>query len=1065
MQNFNMSLPLRMPRQKKRKPQEDSPELDPGIIKSLGGAALGTVGAVGNVLDLPGSSVRDILAGNNPFDQWIPGNWTSDKHRITGRDLARQYGLAGKEDTWGNFAGGMATEILTDPLTLLGFGFLGKTGKAAGMLKRGEALTKGVGAGIRAGERGLMTGKIPFVKGSEWALGTGEKAAKIGDAIDKAYGAVRYSAPGRVAASALKASSMGRMTKPVQEAAENIVYPEQMAGRKAAKKQQLDIAARLKTLGFTDSDKLRREFEGITNELPSDLKETIWKDLEQQRILDAYSGRSGARLDDPYAKYFPRYKRITKVDGIERPGAIFAGNSSKDRKRLDLFKGWKEGTSGVNKFLTDSKLREIADSGIEARKLLKNSDDIARHDKAVIEQLQTEINSRFKDAFDPTIKVKRGKEIKDVDRIPLLARRVYKSSQETAKNGMYANHPLVDLYINMTHRTDRRASIKGMNSVLSQFLPQDLQRSAAATSVTPDIVESWKGIKAPKVGPNTEEGMVSIAKILKTLKLDPVVSSGVLLTENGVDVTKDSVAAVLRQNVPMDVAKDMLGLFDKRRGTNAEEVMSRWYKSYMNMFKAGVLSHPARHVRDIIGGQIQNAIHGLAHPLDLMQAHKVYLGKAIKGLTHDPEIQQWVASQGLKLNDETATQALRYLYAENGPGDVFKHTDITGSTIQSPRSDIDHILRQVPGVEKSTTGAKSKQVAKTLMGREGGSTWNPFKAKFRGVNGADEMTFAPFATSDLLGEYTDTMNRMAPFISMKKQGYTAEAAMKRINDVQVNYDPRTFTATERALKNLIPFYSYTSRMLRHTGKELATNPGGGLANVIRLQNAARDRSGTTPDHIADTASIPDPFYKSNDGTKQYLTSLGLMHEDALQFMQPSAQNVTGEVLSRLNPIAQKAIELGTGRSLFFKEPGGGRPIDDLDPTIGRILANVTGSKDAVRYPGDWAVEGLNGMLPTSRVTTTVRQLTDPRKSPSAKALSTLTGMKVTTVSPQQQERTLRRKLEEVARSLGGRTFEQIYFPKDNEYTGQAKERVEAYKTIINALSKRAKSRSKDKLKK
>ena len=34
-------------------------------------AGMGAVASVGNFLDLPGSSVRDLLAGENPFDQWL----------------------------------------------------------------------------------------------------------------------------------------------------------------------------------------------------------------------------------------------------------------------------------------------------------------------------------------------------------------------------------------------------------------------------------------------------------------------------------------------------------------------------------------------------------------------------------------------------------------------------------------------------------------------------------------------------------------------------------------------------------------------------------------------------------------------------------------------------------------------------------------------------------------------------------------------------------------------------------------------------------------------------------
>ena len=83
---------------------------------------LNALGAVGNVLDLPGSSLRDVLAGQNPFDQYLTP-FTSEK-RFSGRDLLRHHGLIGQHDTWGNFAGGLATETLLDPTNVIGGGFL-----------------------------------------------------------------------------------------------------------------------------------------------------------------------------------------------------------------------------------------------------------------------------------------------------------------------------------------------------------------------------------------------------------------------------------------------------------------------------------------------------------------------------------------------------------------------------------------------------------------------------------------------------------------------------------------------------------------------------------------------------------------------------------------------------------------------------------------------------------------------------------------------------------------------------------------------------------------------------
>ena len=1085
--NFGNQFQLKPPKRSRRKKQEQqSEELDPGIIKSLGGAALGTVGAVGNLLNLPGSSVRDILAGQNPFDQWVSP--FSDTNRVSGRELNRSYGMAGKEDTWGNFAGGMATEILTDPLPMLGAVFLGKTAKGAAIAKTGGETAKSLGAGIRSGERALVSGKVPFVKGSEWALGTGKRAAKVGDVLDKIYDAARFSAPGRYAAATFDPRVMGATTKEAQIAARDIVYPEIQKANKESRHMMIDIAKRLEKLGITDSDTIRSEFEGIhkgvIHEKDPGLLNLIHGHLNSEIAQDKYWGRPSRKLEDMYAEYFPRYISLQKRGKGEAVGKVFSGISQSDQARGMATKDWLGGTKAVKNFFKDQDLAEMSKWMEEHRRTMVKTaslDDIPRIDNAFVDHMANAIRQKYAGEFEPAFTLKG----ETFDRARELAKAYLNSSNLTREDGLYTNNPLIDLFKKTVTGTTKRAKIKGMIDSLKSVVPEDVRRTWANSGKNISDPDKWARMKVGKIkryhpAAATSELGVNLGEVtsdpnfyslFKSLKMDHRRMAGVLLRESGIPVNRRSMKMLLESTLPQNIYDDLSRGYDKTVLPKSLEKAMSLPDQATNLFKAGVLSHPARHFRDATGGYVQNLIHGLTNPLSrFREASTVMEGGHIKGLakalSNDPEVLNWIKGQGLTLSDETATDAIRHLYAAEGPGSTFKHNDITGATNPSTEQSIADILSQVPGNTKKSSWERWKEIGSALSGRDGNASWNPKNWKTRGVAKSGDSTFPLFAASDKTGEWIDTLNRLDPFIQLKKKGYSSRKAMDIINSVQANYDPSTFTATEKQVfKRLFPFYSFTSRMAKHTAKELATKPGGGLANVIRLQNAARDKSGMTPDHIADTASIPDPFFKSTDGTQQYLTSLGLMHEDPLQFMQPSLQNVTGEVLSRLNPLAQKAIETGTGRSLFFKEPGGGRPLEDLDPTIGRILANVTGAKDAIKYPGDWAVEGVNSLLPTSRLTTTVRQLTDPRKSPSTKALSALTGLKITTVSPQQQERTLRRKLEEVARSLGGRTFEQIYFPKDKEYTGQAKERVEAYKTIINALSKRAKSRSKDKLKK
>lgn len=101
------------------------------------------LGAVGNAFDLPGSSVRDLLVGENPFDQYASP--LSEENRVTGRDVLDRWGITAPNKETG-IAGwlddpmeglrdlaGFGVEILTDPLN---FGVVSKLAK---MFRSGKA--------------------------------------------------------------------------------------------------------------------------------------------------------------------------------------------------------------------------------------------------------------------------------------------------------------------------------------------------------------------------------------------------------------------------------------------------------------------------------------------------------------------------------------------------------------------------------------------------------------------------------------------------------------------------------------------------------------------------------------------------------------------------------------------------------------------------------------------------------------------------------------------------------------------------------------------------------------
>lgn len=114
-----------------------------GLLRTLANAGTSGLAGLGWLLDTPGSFIRGTISGiaeGNPLKGFQTALSSSDE-RVSGRDLLRQFGMAGQEDGWVNFGTGLATEILTDPLFYL---------NPAAILGRGATTTAGRAA-ARAG--------------------------------------------------------------------------------------------------------------------------------------------------------------------------------------------------------------------------------------------------------------------------------------------------------------------------------------------------------------------------------------------------------------------------------------------------------------------------------------------------------------------------------------------------------------------------------------------------------------------------------------------------------------------------------------------------------------------------------------------------------------------------------------------------------------------------------------------------------------------------------------------------------------------------------------------------
>lgn len=116
---------------------------------------LDLISGAGNLLDLPGSSVRDLLSGRNPFDQWTTP-FSSD-NRASGRDMLAPILGSNKETGMSGWLSdpmeglkdiaGFGAEVITDPMNLIPAGWFGKVLGSRKATQAANAATKAERAG------------------------------------------------------------------------------------------------------------------------------------------------------------------------------------------------------------------------------------------------------------------------------------------------------------------------------------------------------------------------------------------------------------------------------------------------------------------------------------------------------------------------------------------------------------------------------------------------------------------------------------------------------------------------------------------------------------------------------------------------------------------------------------------------------------------------------------------------------------------------------------------------------------------------------------------------------
>ena len=1117
-----------------------TPETERSLLAEIARKGVSTLQTAGTIFDTPGSVVRGLVAGepgrafggildpeqrvepeeltgwkSNEYDPWYEkvGKFAGNTGVAIGLDPFTYMTLgASAIGKAGRFA--KSADLLEDATTLATRsknipGAIGK--RTTRMLSTPEKIIEampiaqqeaawgrwnraleigGVGAdeakALRSERLGGLVGfGLPF--GKSWGTLGGAGAETVARGMDTAGNAVRWSGPGRTAAALMNAKVMGATSRQGQENAA-MLYHALPRVEAAARGDVNDLGRLVNQLGLTDDANSKRKLTAILEApdetaLASAIKDVAGNSQTGRAIAqklrsthDAANKNSFTQqnlvgagpetpLQDQHANYMARHMAVPSR--IDRGRAIGGTQTAEELGRREFYGDIPGGTNTLREVTGDPEITKMLDAGATEKEIAEYIK--VQHGHVIPPTYQTrediakatELQNLGVDPLD--IK----KAILERDRYMAIAKNLSGMPREAQAGGVFANHPLMDF---ATARTGAKRAVARA------------EMSLDALATPGALIE---GIEKSKRAARIE-GSVPLHELLQKLGIrhgDEELGGMKALA----DRTGKTIDELKLARVNKDVADDLLKVSERFTSPEAAGTIGHGIDSLTNAWKSAVTAFPAFHSRNVGSGQAQAGINfgtkAWGENAGVMQMMR---GMDVPSYVTHPDVIAEAKRQGItNLGPHEATNIMRELTQQHSVLDRFvgEASSRVGEAGEAIGSSFNDYVKQFPGGLEGQSPSSLKKLWDTFRGKEPGMTKKPaqwvdgkLQSNVRGIGDAAETTFGPLAANEMVGNASESVNRIPSWIALTRQGVDPVQAKRLVDSAQVAYAGRHYTPTEQQLMRLFPFYKFSSRMAKHTVKQLAEQPGGPLAQVIKATGNAGDTSDMTlPDYLKQSISIPVPegtplIGPEPGGDPRYLTGFGLMHEqDPFGFLSgPGLQGVGLEALSRMNPLLKGPIEAATGVSAFQRGPAGPRALEDQDPLVGRLIQNVsdmaTGerTRNPVRFPGSRYVESLVGNSPLSRLLSTSRTLTDPRKSWSAAGLNTLTGARVTDVSQRSQEAQVGQELKALMKAAGAKDFENVYFSKAQQaaMTEEQREWATRAMALKQMFAKRQRERAK-----
>lgn len=1047
------------------KPQEEqalpplSAEEEDSLLSSVGGKVLGGLGYVGGLLDkyTGGRAVRGVLGGKpQELLSLLPGSdalgITQESDRVSGQDLLENAGIVDKgSDSLPAMLGGIATEIALSPATYLTFGggalteagqvaskFGGVPSSMLGRIQGVSSFTPGQLA--KAAQLGIDTASL-VNKPLGGVLGVGLPFAKPAAIIGASPGGAKFAQGLAAAGSAVRQApvirpvmdAVGKVTEPLARYGRALFDPN-MAGAISKEAQavapgmmegvetglarlrghEVDVLRAQQAAGMLDEagdQAVRRAGELLpknplqavspTEQAAYNLSQQVNAPLNQLNSELSNIGLGSGQLQDDYAAYMARHQRQLERSTLGYGGEqqTFPIAQSALSGREDILRNVPGATvEGINPMTLDKEL-----SGL--RGTTPPAQVVPAPQRAA---LLRERYLGFNQADEAELQVAR--QLQQQHQSQVIAARFAQQAPPASPLS-----PAQQLLL------DRAQHSEALVDWLSKLDPQYAQKGIPYFSnpVVADMMQTGAAqVRRLEAGKAVHQMLTDAAVPVGAAEPGSVRLDANLLQRMGftdANAANNHLQGLLGGTgkagdlwVPNNVVNDATRFLQGHTTPAALQPFIRAIDTVTNLTKAYQTAlWPAFHVRNFVSGMWQNFVLGAsdaryaaADPrawiAPVMDAQNMLRGGVVKDLTQLPLFQSIGAT-----TDEAATAALSkmaYQYRATSHG-VHQGFEVVGDTLPTAAEQ----TQKIPGMVPFEGFGATLKKGVTGLGKEQG--WNPLGVS--GVGNFNKDVFAPMQAGREIGTAVEDTNRLSAFIGLIRQGFDPATAAQKVRAAHVDY--AALAPFERSvMRRLVPFYSYSRRVIPFTIEQMIQRPGGLSGSLAQATYSLRQQDDTfVPEWMGGGLAIP--IGEEVGGTQRFLSKLDTPAETAFEFVRPSASETGMSVLGQTNPLIKAPLELATDKQLFT-----GRDLGDLYPITGSTLA-------------DQAI--MNS--PLSRFVTTGRQIgqvASGRKDVGAAAVNLGTGVRLTDVDQEKARDIAARELikERLQGQEGIGRFETIY---------------------------------------